>query len=245
MLDLLNTTALKISFWVYLQTGDKLSSAMSDQLLYRPGVSIELNGTSGEAEEKIRPASISSPSSSSSSSSSLSWSKTQNNTYGISSESETSLEYLETPVTEEFKECTPKSHKIQTLEEASLSAVSDSLSLDTSINAGTVVSAIQRRSGYYGRRTKEERARLREEKIAAGAANQSLPLPLTTSSPAAPQVTATVASSYLDKVVQETVDTEKIYVKDLKDIIRVTFILAHFLLLIILQTFSDPILTLL
>lgn len=197
---------------------------MSDQSLNRSGMSIELNGTSGEAEEKIRPVSISSPSSSSSSSSSLSWLKRPTNAYGISSESETSLEYLETPVTEEFKECTPKSRKTPTPEEANLSFVSDSSSLDTSINSGPSVSAIQRRSGYYGRRTKEERAKLRLEKIAAGAANQSanhsLPLSLGNSSPASPQVTVTAVLSYLEKVIQETVDTEKIYVKDLKDIIR-------------------------
>jgi|SRR6218665_1128070 len=211
-----------------METGDRLSNTMSDQSPHRPGMGIELNGTSGEAEEKTRPVSMSSPSSSSSSSSSLSWLKRQNNnTCGISSESETSMEYPETPVTEEFKECTPKSQRIQTLEEASLS--SDSLSLDVSINSRPSSTAgIQRRSGYYGRRTKEERAKLRADKIASGAANQSLPLALVNSSPAVPQATVTIASSYLDKVLQETMDTEKIYVKDLKDIIRVRLHLIWF-----------------
>lgn len=186
---------------------------MSRSQFYLSDTSLELSEGLLDALENSHPKANSSPSTSSTSSSS-SLHRRRNHSYGVGSESEVSMEYPDTPVTEEFREAIAESTSPSGV---GLAVVSESESSSTP-------QRIHRRSGYYEHKNREENAKLRMERVINAAAHRSLPSPFSSPIDPFPLPPVSDTLSYLDKVVQETVDTEKLYVKDLKDIIRGYFI---------------------
>lgn len=194
-----------------LYAGDECIKAMSRSQFYLSDTSLELSEGLLDAVENSHPQPISSPSTSSTSSSS-SLHRRRNHSYGVESELEASMEYPDTPITEEFREVIAESTPQFGV---GLAVVSES-------ESSSPPQQIHRRTGYYEHKNREEKAKLRMERVLNAAAHRSLPPPFPSppmDSFPLPLVSDTL--SYLDKVVQETVDTEKLYVKDLKDIIRV------------------------
>lgn len=191
--------------------------AMSRSQFYLSDTSLELSEGLLDALENSHPQAISSPSTSSTSSSSSLHTRRRNHSYGVGSESEVSMEYPDTPVTEEFREVIAESTSQFGVGSA---VVSESESSSTP-------QQIHRRSGYYEHKNREENAKLRMERVLNAAAHRSLPSPFSPPIDPFPLPPVSDTLSYLDKVVQETVDTEKLYVKDLKDIIRVRSNFLH------------------
>lgn len=187
---------------------------MSNSLVCQSEAGLQPNGGLLEDVENARLQSLGSPLSCSASSPS-SWHKTCDSVHGINSSSEASAECPTTRLNKGLKDA----------------IVESTLCLGTSLVAHPELPSREtksqhgRQSGCSQHQNRDENAKLRKEIITGNiAVTHHLPSSLFSfSSPAHSSLFPSTpdVSSYLDKVIQETVDTEGIYVKDLKDIVRV------------------------